>query len=51
MTDKDLYKPALDIVKNSHANEKIYEKMYSESINSPEKFWKEHPDIVEKWID
>ena len=25
MTDKDLYKPASNIIKNSHANEKIYE--------------------------
>ena len=49
MTDKDLYKPALDIVKNSHANEKIYEKMYSESINSPEEFWKEHGQRID-WI-
>ena len=49
MTDKDLYKPALDIVKNSHANEKNYEKMYSESINSPEEFWKEHGQRID-WI-
>ena len=49
MTDKDLYKPALDIVKNSHANENIYEKMYSESINSPEEFWKEHGQRID-WI-
>ena len=49
MTDKDLYKPALDIVKNSHANEIIYEKMYRESINSPEEFWKEHGQRID-WI-
>ena len=49
MTDKDLYRPALDIVKNSHANEKIYDKMYSESINSPEEFWKEHGQRID-WI-
>ncbi len=49
MTNKDLYKPALDIVKNSHANETIYKKMYRESINSPEEFWKEHGQRID-WI-
>ena len=49
MTYKDLYKPASNIIKNSHANEKIYEKMYSDSINSPEEFWKQHGQRID-WI-
>ena len=45
MTDKDLYKPAPSIIKNSHANEEIYEKMYRESISSPEEFWRYHGPV------
>ena len=49
MTDKDLYKPAPSIIKNSHANEEIYEKMYRESISSPEEFWRYHGQRID-WI-
>ena len=49
MTDKDLYKPAPSIIKNSHANEEIYEKMYRESIRSPEEFWRYHGQRID-WI-
>ena len=42
MTNKDLYEPSSDIIKNSHANKAVYEKMYEESITSPEKFWGKH---------
>ena len=38
MTDKDLYKPALDIVKSSHANEKIYETV-SRAEGSKKQIW------------
>ena len=39
MTNKDLYEPSYNIIKNSHANKAEYEKMYVESITSPKKFW------------
>ena len=34
MTNKDLYVPSSDIIKNSHANKAEYERMYEESITS-----------------
>ena len=42
MTDKNMYKPALNIIQNSHINEANYEKMYKESITSPDIFWEHH---------
>ena len=30
MTNKDLYEPSSDIIKNSHANKAEYEKMYED---------------------
>ena len=49
MTNKDLYEPSSDIIKNSHANKAEYEKMYEESITSPEKFWEKHGKRIE-WM-
>ena len=49
MTNKDLYVPSSDIIKNSHANIAEYEKMYEESITSPEKFWEKHGKRIE-WM-
>ena len=49
MTNKDLYEPSSDIIKNSHANKAEYEKMYEESITSPEKFWAKHGKRID-WI-
>ena len=49
MTNKDLYEPSSDIIKNSHANKAEYEKMYEESITSPEKFWEKHGKRID-WI-
>ena len=49
MTNKDLYEPSSDIIKNSHANKAEYEKMYEESITSPEKFWEKHGKIID-WM-
>ena len=49
MTTKDLYEPSSDIIKNSHANKAEYEKMYEESITSPEKFWEKHGKRID-WM-
>ena len=49
MTNKDLYKPSSDIIKNSHANKAEYEKMYEESITSPEKFWEKYGKRID-WM-
>ena len=49
MTNKDLYEPSSDIIKNSHANKAEYEKMYEESITSPEKFWEKHGKRID-WM-
>ena len=49
MTTKDLYEPPSDIIKNSHANKAEYEKMYEESITSPEKFWEKHGKRID-WM-
>ena len=49
MTNNDLYEPSSDIIKNSHANKAIYEKMYEESITSPEKFWEKHGKRID-WM-
>ena len=49
MTNKDLYAPSSDIIKNSHANKAEYEKMYEESITSPEKFWEKYGKRID-WI-
>ena len=49
MTNKDLYVPSSDIIKNSHANKAEYEKMYEESITSPEKFWEKHGKRID-WM-
>ena len=49
MTNKDLYLPSSDIIKNSHANKAEYERMYEESITSPEKFWEKHGKRID-WM-
>ena len=49
MTDKNMYKPALNIIQNSHINEANYEKMYKESITSPDIFWQHHGKRID-WI-
>ena len=49
MTNKDLYVPSSDIIKNSHANKAEYERMYEESITSPEKFWEKHGKRID-WM-
>ena len=49
MTNKDLYVPSSDIIKNSHANKVKYERMYEESITSPEKFWEKHGKRID-WM-
>ena len=49
MTDKNMYKPALNIIQNSHINEANYEKMYKESITSPDFFWEHHGKRID-WI-
>ena len=49
MTNKDLYVPSSDIIKNSHANKVEYERMYEESITSPEKFWEKHGKRID-WM-
>ena len=49
MTNKDLYVPSSDIIINSHANQAEYEKMYEESITSPEKFWEKHGKRID-WM-
>ena len=49
MTNKDLYEPSSDIIKNSHTNKAEYEKMYEESITSPEKFWEKHGKRID-WM-
>ncbi len=49
MTNKDLYEPSSDIIKNSHANKAEYEKMYEESITSTEKFWEKHGKRID-WM-
>ena len=49
MTDKNMYKPALNIIQNSHINEANYEKMYKESITSPDIFWEHHGKRID-WI-
>ena len=49
MTNKDLYVPSSDIIKNSHVNKAEYEKMYEESISSPEKFWEKHGKRID-WM-
>ena len=49
MTNKDLYIPSSDIIKNSHINKAEYEKMYEESITSPEKFWEKHGKRID-WM-
>ncbi len=49
MTNKDLYVPSSDIIKNSHANKAEYEKMYEESITAPEKFWEKHGKRID-WM-
>ena len=49
MTNKDLYEPSSDIIKNSHANKAEYEKMYEESITSPEKFREKHGKRID-WM-
>ena len=49
MNNKDLHVPSSDIVKNSHANKAEYEKMYEESITSPEKFWEKHGKRID-WM-
>jgi acetyl-CoA synthetase len=49
MTNKDLYEPSSNIIKNSHANKAEYEKMYEESITSPEKFWEKHGKRID-WM-
>ncbi len=49
MTNKDLYAPSSDIIKNSHANKAEYERMYEESITSPEKFWEKHGKRID-WM-
>ena len=49
MTNKDLYEPSSDIIKNSHANKAEYEKMYEESITFPEKFWEKHGKRID-WM-
>ena len=49
MTNKDLYEPSSDIIKNSHANKAEYERMYEESITSPEKFWEKHGKRID-WM-
>ena len=42
MNNKSLYVPSSDIIKKSHINKTEYEKMYEESITSPEKFWEKY---------
>ena len=49
MSGINLYKPSSTIVENSHVNQKDYEKMYEESINSPIKFWEKHGKRID-WI-
>ena len=49
MTDKNMYKPALNIIQNSHIDEANYEKMYKESITSPDFFWEHHGKRID-WI-
>ena len=49
MTNKDLYVPSSDIIKNSHSNKVEYERMYEESITSPEKFWEKHGKRID-WM-
>ncbi len=49
MNNKELHVPSSDIIKNSHANKAEYEKMYKESITSPEKFWETHGKRID-WI-
>ncbi len=49
MNNKELHVPSSDIIKNSHANKAEYEKMYEESITSPEKFWEIHGKRID-WM-
>ncbi len=49
MNNKELHAPSSDIIKNSHANKAEYEKMYEESIASPEKFWETHGKRID-WM-
>ncbi len=49
MNKKELHVPSSNIIKNSHANKAEYEKMYEESITSPEKFWETHGKRID-WM-
>ena len=49
MTNNNIYKPNADIIQNSHINSENYEKMYKESIKSPDAFWAIHGKRID-WI-
>ncbi len=49
MTNNNIFKPASNIVENSHVDASTYEKMYEESIISPEIFWNSHGKRID-WI-
>ena len=49
MTNNNIYKPKADIIQNSHINSENYEKMYEESIKSPDAFWAIHGKRID-WI-
>ena len=49
MKDDNIFKPASNIVENSHVDEATYNRMYRESVNSPETFWNNHGKRID-WI-
>ena len=49
MKDNNIFKPASNIVENSHVDEATYDQMYKESVTSPETFWNNHGKRID-WI-
>ena len=49
MKDNNIFKPASNIVENSHVDEATYNRMYRESVTSPETFWNNHGKRID-WI-
>ena len=49
MKDDNIFKPASNIVENSHVDEATYNRMYRESVTSPETFWNNHGKRID-WI-